>query len=121
MRKPDSLNGLIAVRLRQEESEERTLASLGHQLRQARVRQEQIAADEATARSLRLEEVQHRADGAHHHRWEVRMKQMWQRLQDVATEIARLEGAYDEQMQRYLAARRAREIISELQQKYATR
>lgn len=120
-RRPGSLDAVLAVRRKQEETEEHVLSSLAQELREARMRCEQIAEQAAAARSLRLEQVQYRADGADHHHWDACMKQLRQNQSETSAEIGRLEHAYAEQVQRYLEAQRAHEVINNLEQKYALR
>jgi flagellar biosynthesis chaperone FliJ len=115
------MRAVLAVRLKDEEREEHRLTTLGGSLRQARIRHADIAEKLAAARASRLNEVECRADGAQHQRWDAEMKNLRQRYSDAAADIETAERTYAEQMQRFLATRRAREVISELEQRNVSR
>lgn len=117
MRPPDSLRVVLAVRRRKEEAEERVLAALGQQIQQAIAEAERLQAELASVTASRLEDVDRLLNGIHHQHSEARYRQLQQQRSEALSQRVKLEQMRISQMVTYLAARRDREVISELQQR----
>jgi hypothetical protein len=120
MRSADSLAVLLALRRRREEVEERTIADLGRQVLLAEAEVERVRGEIAVFIASRIGETGRVLDGMHHQCSEGRHRWLQQQVLDISSRLVQLKQSRTERMAIYVARRRDREMISELQKQRAS-
>lgn len=115
-RQPNSLHVVLALRKRKEEAEERKLIAVNQQIQQLIAREKRVGQELARLALTRSNELTQLSDGLHHQEREGKFRQLQQARAEVIADRNRLQGIQANQMALYLAARRGRQVMSELEE-----
>ena len=117
MRQPDSIQVLLQVRSRREEIEEGKLANIFKRLKQAETELAKLSEELERITSTRLSEIASILPNTHHQAMEACSRTLWQRRDGCVAEIQRLKDFQRQQMDAYLSAHRAREVVENLRKR----
>lgn len=112
-----SLSTVLAFRRQKEQAEERLLLHLGLQMQQAEADIGRISVDIARSTEERAREIQQTFNAAHHQTHYARYQLLQNGRSELQTQLSTLRTRHGQQQAIYLASRRDREMLSDLEAK----
>jgi len=116
MRSFDCLKIVLAVRRRREEVEERALMTIGQEILWTRMDRDQLQSELAEIKRSRFREIQSVTLAVHHQSKDARNRDLQQQCIELDAKLRRLKQLHVQQMAVYMAARRSRELVGELEE-----